>query len=1317
MSSKSYHQSLHCGATEKAEIIERYYGQICMLAPQLAFRELLVTVWDQYLSPSFLHSTPISILPPTGTSSQPPSITTSGIPSLANIVLNTTDTDPVATSAIVDACRNATFLVPLSLLAVLQKSYDNLVKLDQSIHGLDLSETAKKEVMFHFFRNCILRDLDDMWDQCVFGILPLFQSTWYRSVKRTQANENSFYQALAAFKGTSPVEDNNLTQTFELLHSKADQIGWESPYPLKDLFAVFHSTIIASVMMRQHFEDLRMQQRYVDESLQFGMNTSHTDFKAANELFHIYLKERNSLLLAVQQLGDGYFQERALLHSSKNPNSESVLPPPQLPPEAVLAVYVATNAAAAAAAAASLSTAAAASTTTSLPTAAAASPAAAAADASLAAAAATTTISAGTTAEAQISRGNGEMVEADSGTLTATATVQEPNSTTAATVLAEAATLLAETTTATAVTTAAAAEPEATPPTTVATTTATAAASTTEDIAPSATSPPQVPENAGKVPLLPTKHATIAETSKPSTAKNGEEEADKDKEASQVDSPAKDASRTENIGRYIRFLPEPCITEEAQKCLLGQFMANLKPGSSVDQYIPPTTPNNVAHLELHAFHKIQLCDARKIDSMSAGEFEAKPKGSQDGSKSKSSIKVLGDREHGLSLSDCFDYDSFPFLRCLAEDTRNECCKCDDLADEAKHTSSTVRKDNKDSSTDQHPTLFSAVELHQSPKPQTEISFFYPHNDKIGDVVCFCPLSGESYNFVAVEGRGDDKTPEFDISAGDWVDYARFKNGLTGKDLENVRNYEALFKKKAKSSRPHNTRIIVFKLTPGSRLIFCAGSYFHGTIIPQQECARSLLVFHDLIPDWNATFAKLGPPTNIGPMKAELRRRGYSDTKIKELEKGSWSNGSNDKTKKLRAAVLRARTERPFPASSVMLSNECAHAASTTSPTAAATASTTAAATTTTTTAEAEIVSPTAAADVSVAAATTTTSLPTAASAGPAADASLAAAAAAIITAGTTSSAVAGVDPSSGACPAMGELCKNANLQCQRHICSGCGLSVHSIPPCSNETSPGQVTCANANCSEKLRLAADASLAAAGTTAAAAAAAAASPSTTTVARAAAPTKRTATVADIATAADDTAPPTKKKRGPPQQQLKHVKPGEAYLVCPTCDHVKRITNTNGKDNRLLRALKLDPADALKRRKVDTMYPPDLGVNPLTKKKRKLPHNGVLPKMREHVICCHRADNGLASDYIVPESDLPPLYRDRRYTGDADAHQNESPKSKRKRYYDEHKGYVEKLERLVRHAYNNESVRKIMDWRRSDIPIPDDRLLPGEHALHKN
>ena len=69
--------------------------------------------------------------------------------------------------------------------------------------------------------------------------------------------------------------------------------------------------------------------------------------------------------------------------------------------------------------------------------------------------------------------------------------------------------------------------------------------------------------------------------------------------------------------------------------------------------------------------------------------------------------------------------------------------------------------------------------------------------------------------------------------------------MNEKERKKITAFEKDMLKKGKEKS--FTKIIVKQLLQGQYMVFAAAIYPHGTIIPKQSEARSLLVFHDFIP--------------------------------------------------------------------------------------------------------------------------------------------------------------------------------------------------------------------------------------------------------------------------------------------------------------------------------------------------------------------------------------------------------------------------------------------------------------------------------------
>ena len=125
------------------------------------------------------------------------------------------------------------------------------------------------------------------------------------------------------------------------------------------------------------------------------------------------------------------------------------------------------------------------------------------------------------------------------------------------------------------------------------------------------------------------------------------------------------------------------------------------------------------------------------------------------------------------------------------------------------------------------------------------SRYIPHIDKLGHVTAFYQVQGVSYNFVAVQDlQCNDDRVKFKMD-DDYTRYMNYKEQLDKKEQNKISAFEQeMFKF---SREKCFTKIVVKQLLPGHYMVFAAGIYPHGTVIPKQSEARSLLVFHDLKP--------------------------------------------------------------------------------------------------------------------------------------------------------------------------------------------------------------------------------------------------------------------------------------------------------------------------------------------------------------------------------------------------------------------------------------------------------------------------------------
>ena len=124
------------------------------------------------------------------------------------------------------------------------------------------------------------------------------------------------------------------------------------------------------------------------------------------------------------------------------------------------------------------------------------------------------------------------------------------------------------------------------------------------------------------------------------------------------------------------------------------------------------------------------------------------------------------------------------------------------------------------------------------------SRYIPHIDKLGRITAFYQVQRVSYNFVAVQDLpSKDNAVKFKMD-NDYIRYMNYKEQLDEKENKKINVFE---QEMFKFGRNKFTTIVVKQLLPGHCMFFAAGIYPHGTVIPKQSDARSILVFHDFVP--------------------------------------------------------------------------------------------------------------------------------------------------------------------------------------------------------------------------------------------------------------------------------------------------------------------------------------------------------------------------------------------------------------------------------------------------------------------------------------
>ena len=150
--------------------------------------------------------------------------------------------------------------------------------------------------------------------------------------------------------------------------------------------------------------------------------------------------------------------------------------------------------------------------------------------------------------------------------------------------------------------------------------------------------------------------------------------------------------------------------------------------------------------------------------------------------------------------------------------------------------------------------FKAFEAHEGDN-NGEITAYYPHQDKVGNLVNFFQVEGSSFVFVAMPSYKKYAGKITTGGSGCLAKYNKWKQKLDKKKQAMVTEFERELAKEVEAARNDartfirdtNYCIRVFHMEEGDSLCFAAKTYFHGSIIPPQEDGkrRILLIHHDL----------------------------------------------------------------------------------------------------------------------------------------------------------------------------------------------------------------------------------------------------------------------------------------------------------------------------------------------------------------------------------------------------------------------------------------------------------------------------------------
>ena len=153
------------------------------------------------------------------------------------------------------------------------------------------------------------------------------------------------------------------------------------------------------------------------------------------------------------------------------------------------------------------------------------------------------------------------------------------------------------------------------------------------------------------------------------------------------------------------------------------------------------------------------------------------------------------------------------------------------------------------------TSLKCVEVHiQQNETTTFCSAYYPHVDKVGNLVAFSLLQGETFVFVSTPSKHAFTSIKNYRRAGQNqyrpYTYWKKKNMFSlGKRIDEFEKQVHLEAKNNFGRAPWKChfQIRVYHMKAGDTLCFLAKDYVHGSIIPSQRYPRVLAILHQFIP--------------------------------------------------------------------------------------------------------------------------------------------------------------------------------------------------------------------------------------------------------------------------------------------------------------------------------------------------------------------------------------------------------------------------------------------------------------------------------------
>ena len=145
-------------------------------------------------------------------------------------------------------------------------------------------------------------------------------------------------------------------------------------------------------------------------------------------------------------------------------------------------------------------------------------------------------------------------------------------------------------------------------------------------------------------------------------------------------------------------------------------------------------------------------------------------------------------------------------------------------------------------------MFGSAAFHMQDSDTMEYVNQYPiHRDKTGRITAFYQVEGWSFNFFAVQHKSLQESKFLEDDGYQYYQIFKHQHMADEQLMKKLDRFEKNILRESNIVRNNfcGRLIRIIPLIPRKYVVFDATTYLHGTIIPMQGNARSLLIFHDL----------------------------------------------------------------------------------------------------------------------------------------------------------------------------------------------------------------------------------------------------------------------------------------------------------------------------------------------------------------------------------------------------------------------------------------------------------------------------------------